>query len=66
MRDYYIATNVKIVLHEFFKPSSFNTDVADKRKFYFAIRDVDIQASCYCNGMSNHCDDKVNPTSTIS
>ncbi|XP_066933957.1 laminin subunit gamma-1-like [Clytia hemisphaerica] len=58
VRDYYIATNVKIILEEFFKPSDFNPNVADRRKFYFAIRDVDIQASCYCNGMSNQCDDK--------
>ena len=59
VRDYYIATNVKIVLQEFFKPSDFNANVADRRQFYFAIRDVDIQASCYCNGMSNQCDNEV-------
>lgn len=55
VRDYYLASNVKIVLHEFFKPSDFNIKTADKRKYYFAILDIDVQAACYCNGMSNQC-----------
>lgn len=59
IRDHFLVTNIKIVLHEFYKPSNFNPTVADKRKFYFAVRDVDVQASCFCNGMSNECDSQV-------
>ncbi|XP_065644500.1 laminin subunit gamma-1 isoform X1 [Hydra vulgaris] len=55
VRDYYLATNIRTVLNTFFMPSEFDRSVADPRKFYFAVRDVDIQASCVCNGMSNQC-----------
>lgn len=59
VRDYFVFTNIRIVLHEFFKPSDFNPMLADRRKFYFAIQDLDIQASCFCNGMTNKCDKTV-------
>ena len=49
VRDFYLVSNVRIVLHEFYKPSDFNTAVADKRKYYFAIRDVDVQVGNISN-----------------
>ncbi|XP_057289958.1 laminin subunit gamma-1-like [Hydractinia symbiolongicarpus] len=55
VRDYYLATNIRIVLQEFFTPSDFNRASADRRKFYFTLRDVDVQVACFCNGMSNQC-----------
>lgn len=56
VRDYYIASNIRIVLNEFYKPAAFDRQYANKHKFYFSMRDLDIQASCYCNGMSAQCD----------
>ena len=55
VRDFYLASNIKIILHEYFKPSDFSTTVADRRKYYFAILDIDVQAACYCNGMAEKC-----------
>lgn len=59
VRDYYLATNIRIVLQEFFTPSDFNRASADRRKFYFTLRDVDVQVACFCNGMSNQCSPQV-------
>ena len=59
VRDYFLTTNIRTVLNKFFMPSEFDRSVADPRKFYFAIRDIDIQASCVCNGMSNQCSPEV-------
>ena len=55
VRDYYLASNIRIVLQEFSKPVSYNHLRGSGHKYYFAIRDIDIQASCYCNGMSSQC-----------
>ena len=59
VRNYFIFTNLKTVLHDYFKPADFNAQTADQRRFYFAIKDFDLQGSCYCNGMSETCDSQV-------
>lgn len=55
VRDYYIFTNIRYVLKSYQTPPSFDKNTADPTKFYFAVKDFDMQASCYCNGMSDEC-----------
>lgn len=55
VRDYFILTNVRYVLVSYITPASFDVRTADPTKYFFAIKDIDVQASCYCNGMSDQC-----------
>ena len=55
VRDYFILTNLRYVLVNYITPASFNPATADSRKYFFAIKDIDVQASCYCNGMADQC-----------
>lgn len=55
VRNYFLFSNIRYVLHSYITPAKFGRNTADPTKFYFAIRDFDVQASCYCNGMSDKC-----------
>ena len=48
-----------MVLVKFEAPPDFDPTVADKRNFYFAVKDWYVRGSCYCNGQSAECDKAV-------
>ncbi len=59
VRDYFIFTNLKYVLFDYQKPASFNKATADPKKFFFTVKDFDVQGACFCNGMSDQCNSTV-------
>ena len=60
VRDYFILTNLRYNLRAYITPASFDRNTADPTKYFFAVRDFDFQASCYCNGMSDQCQNAAN------
>ena len=55
VRDYFVLTNLRYVLVSYITPANFDVNTADATKYFFAIKDFDVQATCYCNGMSDQC-----------
>ena len=54
VRDYFIFTNLRYVLSSYRTPPGFDRNTAQP-KYYFAIKNFDLQGSCYCNGMGDQC-----------
>ncbi|XP_065068970.1 laminin subunit gamma-1-like [Rhopilema esculentum] len=54
VRDYFIFTNLRYVLSSYRTPPGFDRNSA-QLKYYFAIKNFDLQGSCYCNGMGDQC-----------
>ena len=59
VRDHFLFTNLRTVLFDYQKPADFQKASADPTKFFFTVKDFDVQGSCYCNGMSENCNSTV-------
>ena len=61
-QSFFLMTNIKMVLVAFISPSGFDpASVTEsmKKRFYFAVSDWDVLASCHCNGQASKCDPDV-------
>ncbi|KAJ7348794.1 hypothetical protein OS493_039006, partial [Desmophyllum pertusum] len=58
-QSFFKITNLKMILKEFITGSNFDPgSLAEslKRSYYFAVKDWDVSASCFCNGQASECD----------
>lgn len=61
-QSFFKITNLKMILKEFITGSDFDPgSLAEslKRSYYFAVKDWDVSASCFCNGQASECDANV-------